>query len=467
MFHLIRLTAYICFTLFLVATFSTPSWRYGAFAWWPILELADVAGAPLKLGLLNLLPVFLAITWLLSQLSTFTTSRFTLHVSRFFSPLLLTLPFLLLTVWAALRLDITFPRLVFIHGGGILLAWLIYFYVVQERPFLPLPLSLIILIQSLVALGQFFKQQGLGLVAYGELPLNPAWLGITVLYARNTRWLRAYGLTAHPNLLGAILAMMMLLLLPIYMQARGWQRLALGMVFAVGFLGLFVTFSRAAWLAFMVGTAVWWVLNLGNDSPQRTQQTQRRGKVQGTIVKLLLPAVPAFLLFLGYYDLVFSRFVTLDTPTEVRSLEQREVDSSVAMRLIAQNWLVGVGLGNYQDAADKLTGITGSFKVHNVPLLVTAELGIVGVGLWGWLTAVPFLRAWKERHKVKSERAKGLLYGLSPWVAMLLINQFDTMVWLSSNWQTAVLFALVVACQVGESTRYPVNSTQYPVNSTQ
>lgn len=449
MFRFIRFTAYLCFTLFLVATFSTPSWRYGVFAWWPILELADVAGAPLKLGLLNLLPVFLSITWGISQLSTFNTSHFTFHLSRFFTPLSLTLPFLLLTVWAALRLDITFPRLVFIHGGGILLAWLIYFYVVWERPFLLLPLSLIILIQSLVALGQFFKQEGLGLVAYGELPLNPAWLGITVLYARNTRWLRAYGLTAHPNLLGAILAMMLLLLLPTYLQTRGPQRLALGSIFAVGFLGLFVTFSRAAWLAFGVGTAVWLVLNRESDSPQRTQRAPRREK----IIKLLLPAVPAFLLFLGYYDLVFSRFVTLDTPTEVRSLEQREVDSSIAMQLIAQNLWLGVGLGNYQDAADKLTGVTGSFKVHNVPLLVMAELGLVGLVLWVWLMAVPFWHAWKEKRKAKSEGEN--TFTLSPlhlntlflWAAMLLINQFDTMVWLSSNWQTAVLFALIVAYQ--------------------
>jgi hypothetical protein len=31
------------------------------------------------------------------------------------------------------------------------------------------------------------------------------------------------------------------------------------------------------------------------------------------------------------------------------------------------------------------------------------------------------------------------------WLAVLLIGLFDTTLWLTSNWQTAILFALIVA----------------------
>jgi hypothetical protein len=34
---------------------------------------------------------------------------------------------------------------------------------------------------------------------------------------------------------------------------------------------------------------------------------------------------------------------------------------------------------------------------------------------------------------------------VAPWVAMIVANTFDTMLWLSSNWQTSILFALLLA----------------------
>jgi hypothetical protein len=42
-------------------------------------------------------------------------------------------------------------------------------------------------------------------------------------------------------------------------------------------------------------------------------------------------------------------------------------------------------------------------------------------------------------------RGQRRLAALAPWVAMLVLNFFDTMLWWSSNWQTAILFALLIA----------------------
>ncbi len=449
-----RALAQTAFGLFLILTFTTPSWRYGMFSWWPVWQFAEVAGAPLQLGIFNFLPAVVGVAWAVSVWQQGTNGRFPALTRLTPGAISLTLPFLLLTLWALFSLDVTFPRLVFIHGGGILLAWLVYFYYVNERPSLFLPLVVILLVQSGVALGQFFKQEDLQLTVLGELPLHPAWNGITVLYARDTRWLRAYGLTAHPNLLGAILAIFLLFLLPVYLRTRGRGQIGWGVVLAVGFMGLFVSFSRAAWLAFAVGTLVYLLIE-----HRHTPFTWQTGR--NRLVQLLLPALPALGLLAIYGDLAFSRLVALDTPLETRSLEQRGVDTQTAVQIIQQNSWLGVGFGNYVDAADHLNQASGSYRVHNVPLLVTAELGLVGLLLWLWLMVVPLWQMWQRRNRQQATPAfQPPSAAPALWAAMLLINQFDTMVWLSSNWQTAVLFALLVAVAAEERGQYPVLSEQ-------
>ena len=47
------------------------------------------------------------------------------------------------------------------------------------------------------------------------------------------------------------------------------------------------------------------------------------------------------------------------------------------------------------------------------------------------------------------------LIHISPWVAMLVVNTFDTTLWLSGNWQTAILFALLAA-NIVVSSQWPV-----------
>jgi hypothetical protein len=68
--------------------------------------------------------------------------------------------------------------------------------------------------------------------------------------------------------------------------------------------------------------------------------------------------------------------------------------------------------------------------VHNVPLLVTAELGLIGFLLLLWLT----LSGLRSRPAA-----------LAPWLAVLIIGFFDITLWLTSSWQTAVLFAFIAA----------------------
>lgn len=412
----------VAFGLWLLLALTTSSWRYGPFSWWPLWQEEQLAGAPVALGLLNLLPLVAIAGWLVRRLLG-RDSRWTC------GPPATTLPFLALSLLGLLTLEPLPGRLTFISISSLLLTWFVYLAVLNEQPPLFWILAAVVLVQSAVGLGQFLLQRDLGLALLGELWLRPWWEGTSVLSARGQPWLRAYGLVAHPNLLGAILTVSVLFLLPgsglkgesIVATRPPLRRL----LFAMGLLGLLVTFSRAAWLASTAGLllALW---------SRRHHTTGRFPTVQPRRWLWLL--LPPILFLLLYHDLVVSRLLALDTPLEAQSIADRLRDTRLALDVIARSPWRGVGLGRYLDVATLLD--PAAARVHNATLLITAELGLPGLLLWLLLALAPFWLVWRGRLDPA---------GLPPWLAMLIINLFDTTLWWSSNWQTAILFGLLLA----------------------
>ena len=423
--------AHLSFALFFFLVLTTPSWRYGPFSWLPLIKFDSLAGGPVQLGLLNLLPALTVIFWLtkrwLSRQSSTQTNPW--HWGRRHT----TLPLLGLSLLGIISVSSAPARIQFIQIGGLMLAWFAYLFVLNERPNLQPTLAAIVLIQGTIAITQFLQQSDLGLAWLGELPLNPIFPGNSVIFARNQPWLRAYGLTAHPNLLGAILTALLLLLLPTTIRSQGWQRLFWYTAFLVGLAGLTLTFSRGAGLAFFGGLLTWllfrdWQQNENGLGIPRISNFQR---LVSKYLKFILPLFLLVPLLLFYSDLFLSRLTNLDAPSEARSLNQRVDDARLAIQLIAENPLTGVGLGSYTDVAQTVN--PQAARVHNVLLLITAELGIPGLLLLLWLLLSPFT--------FKPLRAAAI----APWIAMLIIGLFDTTLWLTSNWQTAVLFGLLAA----------------------
>ncbi len=415
--------AQIAFSLWLVVSLCTPSWRDGPFSWLPLIRFGELAGGPVAVGILNFLPLLVVAGWLRSRL------RRRPRRWRWGRPAL-TLPFLGLSILSVLSLRPAADRLAFIYLGGLLVVWLVYLYVLNERPLLWPALVAVVVIQSAVAIGQFFAQRDLGLSVLGELSLDPAVAGTSVLAARGRPWLRGYGLTAHPNLLGAMFTLLLLLLLPVYRRARQPLATMLAITGAIGLLGLLVTFSRASWLAFASGAVIWLVAALLAGRRQRTDGlTPFRFRLGW-----LLVLIPLLILAVSYGDLIGGRLVALETPLEARSIGERQRDARLAAEIIRQHPWRGVGLGRYHEAATALDAEAA--RVHNVTLLVAAELGVGGLLLWLALALAPFWLA---------ARGQLRLAALAPWAAMLVLNFFDTMLWWSSNWQTAMLFGLLLA----------------------
>jgi O-antigen ligase len=133
-------------------------------------------------------------------------------------------------------------------------------------------------------------------------------------------------------------------------------------------------------------------------------------------------------------DLALSRFVHLSTPTEARSLDERQRDTGLALDLIVDHPWRGVGAGNYVPAIRERQ--PKSQPVHNVLLLVTAELGLLGAGLWLWLVLAGL---------------RGPPFAWGPWLAMIVIGLFDVSLWLTTSWRAAILFGLLLAHVAGDT----------------
>src|SRR5690606_37086980 len=114
--------------------------------------------------------------------------------------------------------------------------------------------GLMIAIQAVVAITQLTSQASAGLGPLGEMSLDPAVRGVSILWAEGEPLLlRAYGMSDHPNILGGVLAASMLVLAVGFSRLRDEGLVLAAGIFAVGAAALFATFSRAGALGLAAG----------------------------------------------------------------------------------------------------------------------------------------------------------------------------------------------------------------------
>jgi O-antigen ligase len=235
-------------------------------------------------------------------------------------------------------------------------------------------------LQAVLGIYQFLQQftpvfKYLGLASH-----DSSSVGTAVVETASGRWLRAYGGMDHPNIFGGALAIS--LILAAYLLAKKKvirsnreiiESLFLFIFYFVALFALFFTFSRAAWLALVLGLLVllltliikkdYWVL----------------GRF---IVLLCFSLVMIFAVAFPYRDLVAVR-VSDDTRLEQKSLQERQDYLIQARDLIKNNWLFGVGVGNYTVALAEQESTSRNIwayqPVHNVFLLLWAQSGTLAL----------------------------------------------------------------------------------------
>jgi len=300
------------------------------------------------------------------------------------------------------------------------------------------PIAAMIAIQAAVAIGQVVGQRSLGLAVIGEQPLDPARAGTSIVTsADGTRWLRAYGLTDHPNILGGVMAFVLMLLATV--PGRGTiERTWRWLVFALGVVVLFLTFSRGAWLGYVVGLGLAIALLAG---------LRARGSLRqwaGAALISVLVCLPLAVLLAPY--LAARTNASGPIPTEVRSIDERVALARASIAVFADRPLLGSGLGTLTVAmqASDPTFDYAYQPAHVVLIDAFAETGILG-GLAYLAIAVG---PWLALARLRGRWTAALVGASAALAAVTVVGLFDYYTWSGSTgriWAWLVLGTWAVA----------------------
>ncbi|MFH0951332.1 MAG: O-antigen ligase family protein [bacterium] len=271
-------------------------------------------------------------------------------------------------------------------------------------------------LQAIMAIWQFLMQgnpasKWLGLSAHSAKTLGASVIETLGPDGLGERWLRAYGTLDHPNILGGLLVISLLLttILLIKIQRQNLKQKKLYIYLLLGYsvimsTGLFFTFSRAAWLALIVG----WIILI----------IQYHQHWRSWLWPLIIMVVVAGYLMWPYHYLALARLDGTQR-LEVKSLDERANYRQQAQQMIDQSWLTGVGLGNYGLAARELDNQQISYwyqPVHNTYLLIFAETGILG------LLAIVFLLAGLFVYSYQTKNAYWPILG--SWLILMSLDHW-------------------------------------------
>ncbi len=286
-------------------------------------------------------------------------------------------------------------------------------------------------LQTIVGLAQVSTHGPLGLPAELAFP-NSADLAWTF---------RAFGFTFHPNVLGGYLAAGLLLAVPQLgrkLVLAGWWLM---------WLGLLATFSRSAWLAvaMTMPLVTFWYF--------RRHPSMRRSLIIALLGLLVVLIAAGFVwreqMTVRLQPMLRQAQIALESiaPTGAEppvvdpavpdtsldralsssndSISERFTQVEIAFLAIKGAPLQGTGAGNFPVFMDRLVlSITPNYA-HNVPLLLAAEIGIFGAGLW--LTLCLALAWWLIR---QWPQAGGwVIASLCAGLAITVIALFDFYPW--------------------------------------
>ena len=371
--------------------------------------------------------LFVADLTLLLTLAFWATSMLALPRRLKLGPRAFWIPLLGLTAtgWASSLHSYDRPLSVY-HAIRLLGLFWFYLYIVNEITSLGwvlIPVGLQVLIQSVAALGQYFLQRSLLLQWMGEMSLDPAQRGISIVAADGARLLRAYGLTDHPNILGGCLAFGLLLMLYAYVQ--GMHRWLAFAVLILGLPALLVTFSRSAWLAFLLGSAGIVALKLWRNRQEAVRP------LLVLAVASLVAVMPVILVHPRFFGVRLGQGGSFTAPTvEQQAIGERLLLIQSSSAMIRDHLVFGVGLGAAPVALKAYQPQwTLGFEPPHVALLdVAVETGLPGAVFYLALMLAPFVLYLNRRPASFREPLVSVTVALL--LAITIAGFFDYYTWL-------------------------------------
>ncbi len=344
-----------------------------------------------------------------------------------FGPFFISIPLAGLTACAVLSALFSLdPPLGIYHSIRLLLLDGFYLYTLNEIHsfnWVGVPLALQILVQAGVGIAQVERQRSLGLQSLGELELDPAWSGVSVVFAEGIRFLRAYGLSDHPNILGGCIAFALLLLAIWFLETRTYWRVLIAVVFALGAIALLLTFSRAAYLAMSGGVIFTAVL---------FWRTRQRKSLKHLAWLTLIAAMAVLPFVFQNAELLGVRLnpSAIQLTDQTRSIAERAALNETANQVFADNPILGVGIGALPQAV-RLYHPNFDFyyqPAHIALMDAAAETGIFGALFYFVLMLAPWMALGSRRARL--DWSPGLVGMSAALLAMTVVGFFDYYTWL-------------------------------------
>jgi len=233
----------------------------------------------------------------------------------------------------------------------------------------------------------------------------------------------------HPNILGCFLAINIPLAYYFYRssKAKALHLIVMGLII----LGLFLTFSRGSWLAFLCGLSVWlWV-------------KRRR--------KLILWCWVSFLgfslfadLYLGQYDVGYR--IGIKGLWSYLKYGHRTQQYFVAASMFKEHPLVGIGLNLYRPLFTQFSFLNLNYEVmipDSIYLMHLAETGLVGfLGLL-LLILNALRKSWRALAEKTQEKELRLAVTISFIIMLFNFASFDGFLWQTPLYLFWIFLALV------------------------
>jgi O-antigen ligase len=286
--------------------------------------------------------------------------------------------------------------------------------------------------QSLLAIEQFFTQAVTANKWLGMAAHLPEVAGTFVIETNTGRWLRAYGTLPHPNMLGLYLVFAIVASLILILREQNKIRPLAVLFLLLNTSGFFLAFSRSAWLA-LIGSLIFLVIVL---FVQKQTKILRQSLVAMGIIFVILLQLSYFLAE------PFSTRILGRGRLEKISIESRVDQLFDVQMLVRDNWLFGAGPGLMPLVLHEKdqSRLPWDYQyVHNVPLLVFVELGVLG--LLPWLLIVGLVLKL-IRNLLRAPTAPEHLVLGAMFIGLLISALFDHFVW--SFWVGQLWFWLVV-----------------------
>lgn len=316
---------------------------------------------------------------------------------------------------------------------------------------------------AVISIIQVFAQDVWGGSWLGMATQHATDLGVSVLQTSGGRWLRAYGIFPHPNILGVWMALGIVVAAYLYsISGDSKRRIAWLAVQTFFSWGLFYSYSRSAWIAAAVGLSVFvalWFWGRGHvETPSDGVSAPTNAESVPTVYRgrrlpwlaFAVPVLCFLVLSAVNSDLVWSR-ASATARTEKISVDARVQSLDHGLSVFVRYPFLGTGPGNYLPALANVKNISESDSPlehpHLVWLLMLDEVGIFGFAalVLAMASAISLYR--KNRTRVSaSEWGLGLALS-AVWMSALL---FDHYAWSTWSGQALTAFLACVVLSVGQ-----------------